>query len=235
MPPSSHKPGRESSAFARAIPSATGWGGLTVTVKTRGKVAVTGTLADGTRASVSSQLLVGEEACCIPVVSPKFAEPAFAVWLTRRGVPEGVVGLDGAKLAAVRSGLSAGATFAVDAAALAAAVGSPLLTDYLPNGFSVTADGAKWVVEGGAKAGQVKIDRQTGELTTTSANWAALKLSYKAKTGQFSGSFKAYAQVGGRLKATTAKVTGVLVDGAGYGTATVKKRPAAVTVAPENN
>ena len=97
------------------------------------------------------------------------------------------------------------------------------------------ANGAKWVVEDGAKAGQVKIDRKTGELMTTSANWAALKLSYKAKTGQFSGSFKAYVQADGRLKSTTVKVAGVLVDGAGYGTATVKKAPAAVTVAPKNN
>ena len=184
---------------------------------------------------VSSQLLVGEEMCCIPVVSPKFATPAFAVWLTRGGAPDAAMGLDGAELAAVNARLAAGAEFAVDAAALAATLGNGLLADYLPNGFSVRANGAKWVVEDGAKAGQVKIDRKTGELMTTSANWAALKLSYKAKTGQFSGSFKAYVQADGRLKSTTVKVAGVLVDGAGYGTATVKKAPAAVTVAPKNN
>ena len=119
--------------------------------------------------------------------------------------------------------------------ALAAAIGTPLLTDYLPNGFSVEAVGTKWLVEDGAKAGQVKIDRKTGELTTTSANWASLKLTCKAKTGQFSGSFKAYALNGERLKATTVKVAGVLVDGRGYGAATVKKKSAAVTIAPENN
>ena len=218
-----------------AVPAENGWGSLTVEVKARGKASVRGTLADGTRVSVSSQLLIGEERCCVPVVSPKFAKPAFAIWLTRNGVPEAAAGIDGAKFAAARANLAAGARFAVDATALAAAIGTPLLTDYLPNGFSVEAVGTKWLVEDGAKAGQVKIDRKTGELTTTSANWAALKLTYKAKTGQFSGSFKAYAMAGGRLKATTVKVAGVLVDGKGYGTATVKKKSAAVTIAPENN
>ena len=222
-------------AFVLAVPSDMGWGGITVTVKSRGKASVTGTLADGTRVNVSSQLLIGEEACCIPVVSPKFANPAFAVWLTRRGVPDIAVGLDGAEFAAVGAGLSVGAEFNVDEAALAATLGDGLLTDYLPNGFSVTAVGAKWLVEDGAKAGQVKMDRQTGELTATSANWAALKLTYKAKTGQFSGSFKAYVLANGRLKSTMVKVIGVLVDGSGYGTATVAKRTAAVTVAPKNN
>ena len=221
--------------YVLAVPSDAGWGGLTIAVKTRGKVSVTGTLAGGMKVNVSSQLLIGEEACCIPVVSPKFAEPAFVVWLTRDGGVAEVVGLDGAKLAAVKSSLAAGATFKVDEAALVTMLGSSLRTDYLPNGFSVTAAGTKWLVENGAKAGQVKMDRQTGELTTTSENWASLKLTYKAKTGQFSGSFKAYMLADGKLKSATVKVAGVLVDGTGYGTATVKKQSATVTVASENN
>ena len=89
--------------YVLAVPSDAGWGGLTIAVKTRGKVSVTGTLAGGMKVNVSSQLLIGEEACCIPVVSPKFAEPAFVVWLTRDGGVAEVVGLDGAKLAAVKS------------------------------------------------------------------------------------------------------------------------------------
>ena len=222
-------------AYVIAVPSDVGWGGLTLAVKSRGKVSVTGTLAGGKKVNVSSQLLIGEASCCIPVVSSKFAEPAFVVWLARDGGSAEVVGLDGAKLAAVKSSLAAGATFKVDEAALMAMLGSSLRTDYLPNGFSVTAAGTKWLVENGAKAGQVKMDRQTGELTTTSENWAALKLTYKAKTGQFSGSFKAYTQAAGKLKTATVKVAGVLVDGTGYGMATVKKQSATVKVAPENN
>ena len=54
-------------------------------------------------------------------------------------------------------------------------------------------------------------------------NPSTLKLTYKAKDGTFKGSFKAYADVNGRPKATTVNVTGVLIDGVGYGTATIKK------------
>ena len=54
------------------------------------------------------------------------------------------------------------------------------------------------------------------------ANPSGLKLTYKAKDGSFKGSFKAYADVGGKLKATTVNVTGVMVNGVGHGTATVK-------------
>ena len=54
-------------------------------------------------------------------------------------------------------------------------------------------------------------------------NPSALKLTYKAKDGTFKGTFKAYSEVNGKPKATTVKVTGVLIDGIGYGTATIKK------------
>ena len=58
-------------------------------------------------------------------------------------------------------------------------------------------------------------------------NLASLKLTYTSKTGLFKGSFKAYAleTVNGRakLKKYTVNVTGVVVDGTGYGQATCKK------------
>ena len=55
------------------------------------------------------------------------------------------------------------------------------------------------------------------------ANPSGLKLTYKAKGGGFSGSFKAYAVVGGKLKTVTVNVSGVMVGNVGYGTATIKK------------
>ncbi|MBQ5531107.1 MAG: hypothetical protein IIT98_03780, partial [Kiritimatiellae bacterium] len=54
-------------------------------------------------------------------------------------------------------------------------------------------------------------------------NPSGLKLSYKAKDGSFKGSFKAYAEVNGKLKAKTVSVSGVVVGGKGYGSATIKK------------
>ena len=61
-------------------------------------------------------------------------------------------------------------------------------------------------------------------------NPSALKLTYKASDGSFKGSFKTYADLNGRPKATTVKVVGVLVNGVGYGTATVKGGSAPVTI-----
>ena len=55
------------------------------------------------------------------------------------------------------------------------------------------------------------------------ANPSALKLTYTAKSGTFKGSFKVYAASGSKLKTTTVTVTGAMIDGKGYGAATVKK------------
>ena len=52
---------------------------------------------------------------------------------------------------------------------------------------------------------------------------SGLKLTYKEKDGSFSGSFKVYAEQNGKLKATSVTVKGFLLEGVGYGTATIKK------------
>ena len=52
---------------------------------------------------------------------------------------------------------------------------------------------------------------------------SGLKLTYKAKDGTFKGSFKVYSVNKGKIKTTTVNVTGFLLDGVGYGTATIKK------------
>lgn len=61
-------------------------------------------------------------------------------------------------------------------------------------------------------------------------NLSGLKLTYTPKKGTFNGSFKVYALEGAgkatKLKKYTVKVTGIVVDGVGYGEATCK-RPAA--------
>ena len=218
-------------ALALAIPSDAGWGGLSVNIKAKGKAKVSGTLADGTRVSVSSQLLIGETSCCLPVVyAKKQTRLAFAIWFTRDGTPTDLMGLEDVKLSSV-GGLAAGATFAVDSDAMVAVLGGALQVDYLPNGFTVAQAGSKWIVQDGAKSGKVAEDKGTHEWTVTSENWAALKLSYATKTGLFKGSFKAYLrQSNGKPKAVAVKVSGVVVDGIGYGAATVSKKAAAVMI-----
>ena len=53
-------------------------------------------------------------------------------------------------------------------------------------------------------------------------NLSGLKLAYTPKTGTFKGSFKVYAIQNGKLKKFTARVTGIVVNGTGYGIATGK-------------
>ena len=121
--------------------------------------------------------------------------------------------------------LNDGANFVLDVDALCALLGDDTYAEYLPDGLSVEQSGTKWVVEGGAKAGKVVVNKKTGEIDEAKlgANPSGLKLSFKAKAGTFSGSFKAYTNVKGKPKATTVTVTGIVVDGIGYGVATVKK------------
>ena len=207
-------------AYSVAWLDADGWSGLSLTVAAKGKVKVAGTLSNGVKVSVASQLLVGEGGVCvIPVVVTKKAQLAFNVWLTDEGVE--VVGIDGAMAGAV-AGLTGDAKFRIDAsAALWSKLSGTVLTEQLPDNVSVNG-GVKWTL---SKAGKVAYVKGTKDVDPDKAldNPSGLKLTYKAKDGTFKGSFKAYADNGGKLKATTVNVTGVLVNGVGYGTATIKK------------
>ena len=122
------------------------------------------------------------------------------------GLGEAIVGKPGT--------LKAGAEFE-----LGGAMGDAKYEAYLPNGVAV-GGGAKWTLP---KAGKVQFAKDgTVDESKLGENPSALKLTYKAKDGSFKGSFKVYADVGGKPKATTVKVMGMLVGGVGYGAATVK-------------
>ena len=76
----------------------------------------------------------------------------------------------------------------------------------------------------------------TGLDDPSKPNVSALKLSYTAKTGQFKGSFKLYTTTGGdkpKMKKFTVNVIGFVVDGVGYGEATLKKPAASWSVRVE--
>ena len=104
--------------------------------------------------------------------------------------------------------------------------------DLLPYEEAFKVSGTKWQF---AKAATVKWakDRVTKEYglvvddTKGKTNLSGLKLTYTAKTGQFKGSFKAYAleEKNGRTKLVkyTVNVIGFVVDGIGYGEASCKK------------
>ena len=200
------------------------WNGGSVNVAPakNGKAKVKGTLADGkTKISVNAVFLIGAEWCCVPVVAPR-ANLGFATWLSRDGNKVAVEGLGTGVLAGKSGVLAANAKFRIPKAASVWAQAGKPLTGYLPDGVAVSQSGTRWVVAGGAKAGKLAMKGGVLDDSKAGANPSGLKLTYKAKDGSFKGSFKAYADVGGKLKATTVNVTGVMVNGVGHGTATVK-------------
>ena len=208
--------GKWKGAVNVAWPGAQGWNGLSVTIANKGRAKVSGTLADGTKVRAKGQFAVGEEWCCVPVVVSKKARLAFNVWLpkdaTRAALPA-VVGL-GEPIVGKPGTLKAGAAFK-----LGAVMGDAKYEAYLPDGMAVEG-GAKWTLP---KAGKVQLAKDgTVDESKLGKNPSALKLTYKVKDGTFKGSFKVYADVNGKPKATTAKVVGVLVNGVGYGVATIR-------------
>ena len=195
-------------------------GNASVSIGKKGKAKATVLLADGTKAMANAQLLVGEEWLCVPVVVTKKMNLAFTLWLPRNGGAAVVDGLSGDVVVGKPGALKAGAKFGIDAEAFSARWGQRALP-YLPDGMAVTQSGAKWTLP---KAGKVqKAKDGTIDSSKLGENPSGLKLTYKAKDGSFKGSFKVYADNGGKLKATTMNVAGIVVNGVGYGTATIKK------------
>lgn len=199
------------------------WDGGTVSVSIgkKGKAKVAVTLANGTKATANAQMLVGEEWLCVPVVVTKKVNLAFTLWLSRSGGAALVDGLSGDVVVGKPGALVANAAFRVGkSAALWQQIPGTVLTDYLPDGMAVTQSGVKWTLP---KTGKVqKAKDGTIDSSKLGENPSALKLTYKAKDGSFKGSFKVYADNDGKLKATKVNVAGVIVNGVGYGTATIK-------------
>ena len=195
-------------------------GSVNVSIAKKGKAKVKGTLANGTKVSAKSVFLVGEEWCAVPVVAPK-AKLTFTLWLSRDGHTAVVEGLGDGAIAGKPRALKSSAKFQVGkTAALWTSISGTVLTDYIPDGFKVASNGGKWVLP---KAGKVVYKDGAVDGAKLGDNPSGLKLTYKAKDGSFKGSFKVYADNGGKLKATTVNVAGVVVGGVGYGTATIKK------------
>ena len=218
--------------------SALAWGysGLTVSVGAKGKVKVQGTMVDGAKVNVTSQLLVGDERCCIPVVVPMYSKKGgfgFNLWMQDDGTIE-VCELSAWDATASKTPFTAWFGESVPVARAATSLpsamsfmltGEPdidgILYDFLPWEVQFTG-GGRWAVPA---AGSIKYDKEEDEYydAKESTNPAGLKLTYVSKLGTFKGSFKMYAvDSAGRLKKLTANVSGAMVGNVGYGMATVK-------------
>ena len=105
-----------------------------------------------------------------------------------------------------------------------AAAGYQTAAWLLPSGTAVAQRDRKLVVAGGAKAGSVKLVEGRPVDVKESANPSGRQLTLVPKTGELKGSFSVFALDGrGKLKKLTAAVSGILLDGVGFGTATIKK------------
>lgn len=217
-----------------------GYSGVSVAIGAKGKVKVTGTMADGAKVSATGQLLVaedGRQACVnvfVPMYSGKKGGVAFLLWLGEGGSVE--IESLGEWVCMDRKGaFTAGLEF-VDAATLAAPSGQKAFSvagipasvggttvheKYLPVSVAVTAQGGRLAV---AKANKVKLDKATGLPISTGGtdNDCALKLTYAAKNGTIKGSFVVWTQSGAKLKKIKATVAGIVVRGKGYGSAIIK-------------
>ena len=220
--------------YVVAWPGVAGWNGLSLEVKAKGKVKVSGTLADGTKVSTKAQLLVGERECAIAVSwTKKTASVACLVWLCEDGTLEcaNLPGGVSALIANARSGayLQTGAKLHIDTASLSAVVPG-LQENLLPDGMEVRINGTKFDVD---KAGRISVKNGAIDLSKAGTNPSGLKLNYKVRDCTFKGSFNGYVLSGDKLKKVRVQVSGVVLGRVGYGTATVKKVGSVpVTISP---
>lgn len=206
-------------------------GMFTVTVAKKGKVSVSGTMADGRKLSAATSLLVGADVACAAIVATK-QNLASIVWLDvhgadgtsasmgASGVVCSVVGLTNAAIGKPGA-LASGAAFKFDAEALARILGDDTYATYFPSAFPITVSGTKWVFP---KAVKVALNKEKTAIDEAKlgTNPSGLKLTYTAKTGAFKGSFKAYVNKNGKPKSVKVSVSGLLVNGVGYGNAAVR-------------
>ena len=109
-----------------------------------------------------------------------------------------------------------------------------LYDEFLPDGEEFKIQNSKWVFAKAAtvkyKKGELDWNAYDAGLSKGKTNNAGLRLSYNAKQGTFKGTFKAYSDLDGKLKKTTISVTGIVLDGYGYGIAVEKKTGVKVPV-----
>ena len=203
------------------------------------KVSVSGTLLTGKKVSATRTLvpesdgsLVGELAFKSPVGGMSF-ELAYDV------ENEAFVFSAENEDYFVVSGANVGGAFDVEELSFSAEFdeldlpeGYDLVVD-APSGepVSVTKNGTKLACGKAASPKYKKVDGEyelTGLDDEKKPNLTGLKLTYSASKGTFTGSFKIYASNEGetsgkpKLKKYTAKVTGIVIDGVGAGSVTVK-------------
>ncbi|MCQ2392234.1 MAG: leucine-rich repeat domain-containing protein [Kiritimatiellae bacterium] len=182
---------------AAGVALANGYSGLSVVVARKGWAKVSGTRGGGTEVSVSAQALVGGDGFMLPGVAPLYSGKkggfAFAMVFTGAGAFSHIAGLSDWKLVSGKS--SAAIRWHVVAAAAVSA-----------SAWGGVLDANEALMPAGYSLGGAPV-----------AGW---KPRLTASTSQFKGAFTVYMPTGRKTKAN---VTGVVVEGVGYGSAVIKK------------
>ena len=194
------------------------------------KVSATATLLNGKKVSAKAvtltRMMDGALSGTLVFKTPPLGSMAFAM------AADGVFTLQGGGCtmgSAVVGGVAvSGGKFTLDKD-FTLAQPWELQTKFLPYEVPYTVVGGKWKF---AKAAAVKYDSKKGEVVADmgedgeKSNLSGLNVSYAAKTGLLRGTFKAYVLERNLskkvLRKYIVKVSGVVVDGVGYGQATCK-------------
>ena len=195
---------------------ANGYSAFSVSTLAAGKVKVIGFLGDGSRVSVSSQMLVGEGGKVqVPVIGKK---GAFSLMLEfdnwELSAIKGISGWKSAK--------SAAKWFPYAIRGAAPGTGTVPDTMYLRLGdfdSSVEIDGNSIAVSPVNDA-----VASNGRKWTGTKGISDLNVTFDPKNGTFKGAFNVYVKQGERIRKLKAKVTGVVVDGVPYGTAVITNK-----------
>jgi hypothetical protein len=180
---------------------------------------------EGVRSEQVAQLIVaGDGTCYVPiVVNEKGTAHAFNLVLPEEGAAH-VWGPGGVQVAmAKREAMGESIVFSIGE-------GYPLwnqleggfaYTEYLPMEMEIFHDGEG--VWGHPDSGKVVLNN-LGLINQKKlgANPSGLSVAYTGADGTFKGTFKVYVNKNGWPKAVPVQVYGVMVNGVGYGTATVK-------------
>lgn len=196
-----------------------------LSIGSKGKVNVTGFFADGAKDTTKAQMIVGADWCAIPVMFTKKHKIAFVVWLPmKQGEPDVQIDIGPDAIVGKPGNMTGEYCFAAyfrNPLMSHYISGAEVLEEYIPYEEKVTMSGNRLVV---SKPGKLKWDTRNAEIVETGdGNFAALKISCKAAKGVFTGSFKIWSQAdSGRLKATSVKFNGVMVEDFGVGWAKPK-------------
>lgn len=214
-----------------------GYSGVTVSIASKGKVKISGVMADGAKVNASAQLLISDkgEGCVnvfVPMYSGKKGGFGFVLWINSDYTTASVESISVWKSTDNKSSFTAelelvgvatpapASEMAFTLEAVPTISGATVLTEFLPTSVKAAFSGIRITV---AKANNIKVDKAgVPTRTGTTDNDAALKLNYMAKDGSFKGSFTVYTLVNSKLKKVKADVNGVFVGGVGYGTAVIK-------------